>query len=121
MDRKTYPKFVRDLRRAWVPGQGVIAEMKSQDAAYADVRVCGSCVDNKGLVLEVVKVWDGDDMLWMGSPASADLKRLLNDLRCCGARFCTARSTGDKSCLRCYKPTPTAVCAACDYRNKQEC
>ena len=116
MDRKSYPRFVRDLRKAWVPGQGVIAEMSSQDKDHRDVRVSGSCVDNQGLVLEIVKVWDGDDLRWTGAPGAEGLKDVLNGLGCCGARFYTARSTVDSTFRRCYKPKPTAMCAGCRNR-----
>jgi hypothetical protein len=71
---------------------------------------------NPGLVMEACMVWNGDDLEYSGPAGTDDMKHVLQRLKVCGARFCTARSSGDNSARVCYGPQGQAKCVKCPLR-----
>ena len=116
MNADVFKVFVRDMRRSWLPSEGLVVEATTRGKQETDVRISGSRSMNSGLVMEACMVWNGDDLEYSGLVGTDDMKHVLQRLKVCGARFCTARRSGDNSARVCYGPQGQAKCAKCPLR-----
>ena len=113
MDDRRFRAFVSEMKRNWVHGEGIVVMLKVQADTDAEVRISGASSLNPGLILEKVMLWNGDELEYDGAVNTKDLKNVLTRLKVCGARFCTARSMGDKSVRQCYQDKRTDRCRYC--------
>lgn len=119
MNERQYKRFVAEMKRQWLPGDGLVVYAKVPGVEEGTVRICGARSMNVGLVLETCMIWNGDELEYNGAVGTKEMKQVLQRLKVCGARFCTARNSGDRHVRRCYKDMRTYRCGKCNYRWRQ--